>query len=234
MPYRSRSFYKNEEQKVRDYNLFIIVTEGTKREVEYLFPFDIIDRIKVVYVPWTDEDRGSAPNRVLARMDKYIRNEGISTKDNDTLWCVIDVDQWEQESINALAAYCKKVESANLIISNPCFEVWLLYHVLSDLTGVDCSRAQKLKKKLGDLTPGGYDYHDYIPLMPTAITNAKVHDKNPDSGSFMPDVGQTKMYLLAEHLMKCIGIKRWAKFKEDLRGIEVVFKPDGTVQNIKK
>ena len=47
MPYKSRAIYK-EEGKVRDYNLFVIVAEGSKREVEYLMPFDIVDRIKVV------------------------------------------------------------------------------------------------------------------------------------------------------------------------------------------
>ena len=50
MPYKSRGIYK-EEGKVRDYNLFVIVAEGSKREVEYLMPFDIVDRIKVVNIP---------------------------------------------------------------------------------------------------------------------------------------------------------------------------------------
>lgn len=40
MPYKSRGIYK-EEGKVRDYNLFVIVAEGSKREVEYLVPFDM-------------------------------------------------------------------------------------------------------------------------------------------------------------------------------------------------
>ncbi len=50
MPYKSRAIYK-EEGKVRDYNLFVIVAEGSKREVEYLMPFDIVDRIKVLNIP---------------------------------------------------------------------------------------------------------------------------------------------------------------------------------------
>ena len=60
MPYKSRGIYK-EEGKVRDYNLFVIVAEGSKREVEYLMPFDIVDRIKVVNIPQTIEEKGSSP-----------------------------------------------------------------------------------------------------------------------------------------------------------------------------
>ena len=61
MPYKSRGIYK-EEGKVRDYNLFVIVAEGSKREVEYLVPFDIVDRIKVVNIPQTPEEKGSSPS----------------------------------------------------------------------------------------------------------------------------------------------------------------------------
>ena len=56
MPYKSRAIYK-EEGKVRDYNLFVIVAEGSKREVEYLMPFDIVDRIKVLNIPQTTEEK---------------------------------------------------------------------------------------------------------------------------------------------------------------------------------
>ena len=129
MPYKSRGIYK-EEGKVRDYNLFVIVAEGSKREVEYLMPFDIVDRIKVVNIPQTTEDKGSSPDHVQARMERYINDEGLSEADNDTLWCVIDVDRWPQANINSLADFCKKHSCTSLIVSNPCFEAWLLYHKL--------------------------------------------------------------------------------------------------------
>ena len=160
MPYKSRGIYK-EEGKVRDYNLFVIVAEGSKREVEYLMPFDIVDRIKVVNIPQTTEEKGSSPDHVQARMERYINDEGLSEADNDTLWCVIDVDQWPQANIE------------------------------------------------------------------TAIKNARTHDSNPSPMSYMPAVGGTKMYLLAESLMSNIGAPRWEKFLKELPHIDVVFDQNG-------
>ena len=122
MPYKSRGIYK-EEGMVRDYNLFVIVAEGSKREVEYLMPFDIVDRIMVVNIPQTTEEKGSYPDHVQARMERYINDEGLS--------------------------------------------------------GIDCSKSQNLKNALGALNPGGYNYHTYIPLIDTAIKNARTHDSNP-------------------------------------------------------
>ena len=85
MPYKSRGIYK-EEGKVRDYNLFVIVAEGSKREVEYLVPFDIVDRIKVVNIPQTPEEKGSSPDHVQARMERYIQDEGLSESE-ECSWC---------------------------------------------------------------------------------------------------------------------------------------------------
>ena len=226
MPYKSRGIYK-EEGKVRDYNLFVIVAEGSKREVEYLMPFDIVDRIKVVNIPQTTEEKGSSPDHVQARMERYINDEGLSEADNDTLWCVIDVDQWPQANINSLADFCKKHPCTSLIVSNPCFEAWLLYHKLDDLSGIDCSKSQNLKNALGAQNPGGYNYHAYIPLIETAIKNARTHDSNPSPMSYMPAVGGTKMYLLAESLMSNIGAPRWEKFMKELPHIDVVFDENG-------
>jgi len=229
MPYKSRGIYK-EEEKVRDYRLFVIVAEGSKREVQYLLPFDLIDRIKVMNIPQSQDERGSSPDHVKARMEKYIRDNGLSEEDNDTLWCVIDVDKWPQTAINELAAFCKDHPCTSLIVSNPCFEVWLLYHKLEDLGSIDCSKSQNLKAKLDQLNPGGYNYHTYIPLIETAIENAKSHDSNPTSNSYMPKVRETKMYLLAQSLMDCIGTNRWERFLKELPHIDVVFDEDDSAR----
>jgi hypothetical protein len=45
--------------------------------------------------------------------------------------------------------------------------------------------------------------------------------------SYMPAVGGTKMYLLAESLMSNIGAPRWEKFLKELPHIDVVFDQNG-------
>jgi len=230
MPYKKRSLYK-QDGKVRDYNLFVIVTEGSKREVEYLAPFNIIDRIKVICLTQNEENRGSSPDRVQYRMEEYINEVGLSKKDGDSLWCIIDVDKWPVSAINSLADYCRSNECAHIIISNPCFEIWLLYHKFSNVSDchIDVSNAHVLKEFLGRLDPGGYNYHSYIPLMEVATRNSKEQDTNISPNDYIPKVGGTKMYILAEEMLKSIGKRRWSKFIENIKHIDVILNEDGSI-----
>ena len=52
------------QEKVRDYSLLAIVTEGTEREPDYFRLFDGIDRIKVdIIEPETSDDEGISEKR---------------------------------------------------------------------------------------------------------------------------------------------------------------------------
>jgi len=92
------------QEKVRDYSLFAIATEGTEREPDYFRLFDGIDRIKVdIIEPETSDDedasekrKASSPSKVLEKVKAYISKNQLSAEDGDSLWCVIDVDRWPQ------------------------------------------------------------------------------------------------------------------------------------------
>lgn len=211
MGFKVRGYDKNVgQEKTRDYSLFAIACEGTEREPEYFRPFSMIDRIKVDIIENRIGKRDSAPKKVLERVQRYIEEVGLSEKDNDTLWCVIDVDNWPRKQIEELAEYCNNFLNWNIIISNPCFEVWLLYHKLKDLKDIDCSKAQKVKEALHKQEKGGYFYLKYLPLLKDAIVNAKANDSHLKN--YFPDSKETKVYLLAEALMKKIGEPRFNKF----------------------
>ena len=87
------------QEKVRDYSLFAIATEGTEREPDYFRLFDGIDRIKVdIIEPQTSDDedasekrKASSPSKVLEKVKAYITENQLSVDDGDSLWCVIDV-----------------------------------------------------------------------------------------------------------------------------------------------
>jgi len=224
MQHKSKRKYYKDEGKKRDYNLFVIVTEGAKREVQYFLPFDIIDRIKVLAIHPNKDDEGSSPDHVLDRVKGYIGEYGLSELYGDSLWCVIDVDKWPIKNIEELAEYCKNRPATNLTISNPCIEVWLLLHKFADLSNFDCSKPDNLKNALGAIPPAGYNYHKYIPLMPDAILNARNIDVEE---GYMPALGTTKVYLLAEALMKHITPAAWSKFLQQLPHIDVVFDDRG-------
>lgn len=211
MGFKVRGYNKEPNMdKTRDYSLFAIACEGTEREPEYFRPFNGIDRIKVDIIENESGHRDSAPKKILERVKSYIEEVGLSEKDNDTLWCVIDVDRWPREQIEELADFCNQSPYCNLLISNPCFEIWLLYHKLQSLEKVDCSKSQKVKEALHELEKGGYYYLNYLPLMQDAIRNSECNDSNPKY--YYPNIKETKVYILGKSLMEKMGKVRFEKF----------------------
>ena len=136
MPYKRRSYYRHEEAKARDYSLFVIACKGTKTEPSYFAPFDNFERIRVRILE--HEQTESAPSHVLASAKKYMTEEGLNAEDGDTLWCVIDVDKWPIDMIKEFGSFCINTPGCHIAISNPFFEVWLLYHKLTDLKDIRC------------------------------------------------------------------------------------------------
>lgn len=210
------------QEKVRDYSLFAIAAEGTVREPEYFQPFDGIERIKVdIIKPELEEDEngwqrgpGSSPSQVLKRVKDYIDKYQLSEGNGDSLWCVIDVDRWPQEQIEELHAFCNQKQNRHLVISNPCIEIWLLYHKMTDLTGLGICEAKDAKRALGEID-GGYYYVKYLPLMLDAVENAKRADKHPQK--YMPELLETKVYHLASALYLRMGKARFEKFVASLQ-----------------
>ncbi len=227
MGFKIRGYTRDVPQdKVRDYSLFAIATEGTEREPDYFKLFDGIDRIKVDIIEpdLSDEENGqekrkaSSPSKVLEKVKAYIAENQLSADDGDSLWCVIDVDRWPQEQIEELHAFCTQKDNWHLVISNPCIEIWLLYHKLADLTGLSIQTAKDAKQALDKIDKGGYYYIKYLPLMPDAIKNAQHADTNPDG--YMPEKLQTKVYQLSKALYERMGKVRFEKFVASLPNIE--------------
>ncbi|SFD28487.1 RloB-like protein [Streptomyces aidingensis] len=63
-----------------------------------------------------------SPSQVVRHAAK---RRASSSGDYDQTWCVVDVDEYRDlEHATALA----REENVELVVSNPCFEVWLLLH----------------------------------------------------------------------------------------------------------
>ncbi len=227
MGFKVRGYTRDVPQdKVRDYSLFAIATEGTEREPDYFRLFDGIDRIKVdIIEPETLDDeessekrKASSPSKVLEKVKAYISKNQLSAENGDSLWCVIDVDRWPQDQIEELHAFCAQKDNWHLAISNPCIEIWLLYHKRTDLTDLGILTAKDAKQALDKIEKGGYYYIKYLPLMLKAIENASNADSNPNG--YMPELLQTKVYQLGRALYERMGKVRFEKFVISLPGIE--------------
>lgn len=226
MGFKIRGYSRNvPQEKVRDYSLFAIACEGSEREPDYFRLFDGIDNIKVdIIEPKNTEGdnqqyrRGSSPSQVLDRVKEYINENQLSPDFGDTLWCVIDVDRWPQEQIEELHAFCEQKDNWHIVISNPCIEIWLLYHKKANLTDLNIKTAWDAKQALDKIEKGGYYYIKYLPLMLDAIKNAQNADTTPDK--YMPKLLETKVYKLGNALYERMGKVRFEEFVASLSKIE--------------
>lgn len=191
---------------VRDYKLFAIACEGGKREPGYFNTFQYLSRkikVDVIENYVTDNemlrkhDNNSAPKWILDRAVRYIEKNDL--KDEDDLWFVIDKDRWTDSQIRELALFCQDFPNWHLVISNPCFEVWLYFHKKIDIKSSKSVSCNDFKREISAFEKGGYNALKFIPLFQDAILNARANDS--DVNHFMPKVKETKVYLLGETIV---------------------------------
>ena len=198
MPRKNRAYKKGEPH--RDARLFVIVAEGEREDGYFRFFNERNQRIQIKIA--AREENKSAPNFFLERVEKMIADGIWSPKDDDLLWFVLDVDKWKREEIENLKTACDSEENWDIAISNPCFEVWLIFHVQSEISNKELS-CQELKTFLHQASGGGFEINRFAFNLQTAVENGKAADTNPTG--YYPDVMQTKVYLLGEQLLQLLG-----------------------------
>lgn len=209
--YKKRG-YKRETpvELVRDYKLFAIVCEGSEREPSYFNVFrylssriavDVIEDIVSDEEIKVAQSKKSAPKWLLNRALIYIEKEGLN--DEDDLWFVMDVDKWPKKQLRDIALLCEENANWHIVLSNPCFEVWLYFHKRADISVSTSKSSQNFKTEIATLEKGGYHSYSFVPQLPVAIENAKMADSDPNH--FMPGFKETKVYQLGEAIMQVIG-----------------------------
>lgn len=218
MGYKKRGYQRDvPAELVRDYKLFAIVCEGSKREPQYFNVFQYLStkiKVDIIEQHVTDNElfsiheSKSSPKWVLDRAISYISKNDL--KDEDELWFVIDVDRWSHEQIRALYYYCEQYKNWNLVISNPCFEVWLYFHKKETIENPELLTCKDFKTAISLLDKGGYYYLNFILDIKQAIHNSKKADS--DSKHFFPNANETKVYLLGEALIAAVSTNDFDKF----------------------
>ena len=185
---KRRSFLR--KTGFRDSQLIGIACEGSVTEKKYFETFsDLImtnpSRVYIKVIERDAKDSGlSAPKYVISSIDEY-RKEN-SFKATDEFWAVIDYDRWTVSSLSAAAKLASQ-KGYRFVVSRPCFEVWLILHLLSahDLTAAEielfmhegCSAVEaKIREVKGQYSKNLNDASDYIMRYKDAIRNAKELD----------------------------------------------------------
>ena len=209
---RKKRGYKRDVELVRDYKLFAIACEGGKREPDYFKVFRFVSNriaVDVIEDVVSEEEilsissNKSAPKWVLDRAIKYIEKEGLS--DEDDLWFVMDIDRWSNEQLREIASYCEKFPNWHIVLSNPCFEVWLYFHKKADIGKSLSSSCNDFKNEISTFEKGGYHPLKFIPNFIEAINNAKAADN--DKNHFLPKAKVSKVYQLGEAIINVISKK---------------------------
>ena len=185
----------------RDAKVFYIFCEGRCREADYFKYFEAIDsRIKLEIIA-PDEVENNSPEGLYVKACKFIvrTNENPSPKydlaDVDEVWFVIDTDNWK-DKIDNLRSDCRKYRRWFVAQSNPCFEVWLYYHIYETAPIFpDMNISAKWKPYVNEVIQGGFDSRVHPVFVENAIRHAR---KNYGEKEGQISVASTEVYKLAE------------------------------------
>lgn len=226
----SLEYTKHEGKK--DSSLFIIISGGEEKEKKYfklIQKFKIFPRIRIDFICSTERHPkgGLAPKIMYGEAIKIKASlKDSSLKETpDTIALISDVDHYMDDLIE-LKSLCDK-ENLKLIISNPCFEIWLYYGVKDckpidfpfpdSPTKISCS----FKTYLDEIEKGGVDPTKAIFNIESATLNAKTNFEI--CGKCIPMLFSTNMFELSELLLPLIN-KELQKQREAIHEKNLLYK----------
>ncbi|MBQ7701512.1 MAG: RloB domain-containing protein [Candidatus Methanomethylophilaceae archaeon] len=113
-------------------NVFILV-EGKTEEI-------YINHLKVRgsnYSLHVERFNGNQPMKMVKRCIARFKEKGMSKKDGDLAFCVLDVDDNTVDELIDANDYAVR-HGVRMIISNPCFEVFFLLHYVEKVQMKTC------------------------------------------------------------------------------------------------
>jgi hypothetical protein len=176
--------------------LFVIAVEGSVTEPDYFKLFQ--NNEPIVHVKCLTSLKGSSPQQVLRRITDHLKGEKL--RNTDEAWLVVDKDNWTEMQLNELFHWSKQSENYGFALSNPKFELWLLFHY-DDGKGVNSSRrcSDRLKKYLPNYDKGIDVRNIRSEMIDAAIIRAKTKDMPPCLD--WPHKTGTTVYRLVERLL---------------------------------
>ena len=135
----------------RDSKLIIIAAEGENTERIYFSGIKDFYENARVHVEVLPRISSSDPLRVMEELNLF-KTEYKLRKNLDQLWLVIDVDRWGDKKLSKVSRLCAQ-KGYSLAVSNPAFEIWLLFHIQSLDCYTDKEKTELLQnKKTGNRT----------------------------------------------------------------------------------
>ena len=107
--------------------LILIAAEG-RNKTEKLYFHELFQNNKDYRVRFTSSTE-TDPVGIVASAVQYIQSEELDLKNGDLAFCAVDTDTdiSKQGQINQARKLAEK-NGVELLLSNPCFEIWFLQH----------------------------------------------------------------------------------------------------------
>ena len=215
---RRRDYGKKAPSK--DAHKMYIVSEGSATEPNYFGFFkELSSNLEIITIPSDDGRTDPVKLKQQAEMlflgdkPKYIPD----FLQGDTIWFVIDTDTWEEEGkIHFLRSFCleqneevaqnphleRRYSAWNIAQSNPCFEIWLYYHLYEQKPkNTDVEACASFKEYVDQLFSGGFNSGKDPVRIADAIRNSEMNYICQDGtlGRYCTDV-----YLLGKEIYKFV------------------------------
>lgn len=137
--------------------IYALILEG-RNKTEKLY-FNHFNTRQAPYILKLISAEDTDPMRMAAKADYVYKDFDMSKDNGDEVFCLIDVDL-SNERYGQIVAAKKKYKNVSFILSNPCFEVWLLYYFTENPRVV--SSSQKVKDELRKFVPNYTENIDIV------------------------------------------------------------------------
>ena len=206
----------------REAKSIFIFCEGAKREFDYFEYFKELDSRINIEVYKLHPHENNSPLGLLNIAEKCMiksddnPNPKYSFIDGDEVWIVLDTDKDKELSresqIEVIQKKCGELTNWNLAQSNPCFEVWLYYHLHTDKPNFAKSEiCAEWKQLVNGLIKGGFDSRRHPIYIMSASKNAA---QNFIVIEGKLDVGSTEVFNLANSIIPLVSSKLEKVLKE--------------------
>lgn len=200
----SKGVGKRGQQTRKRNPIVLFAAEGdNKTESIFLQNFQGKDRPRILQTFGNRTD----PVKMMKQLIKEAREKGLSVRDGDRAYCIIDTDTDKGKQSRIDAACRMETDLVKVISSSPCFEEWFLCHYRWS-TGYQTSSAavDELKERCPGYRKNSNIYPLIKGLQDAAITNAKrLEQFHRDQGRSEHSVDSnpsSEMYKVIEFLTK--------------------------------
>ncbi len=185
----------------RDSKLFIIATEGAETEIQYFEGLrEELHNPKIhVEILIRKDPSLSAPEYVIKELNQFKKKYSIHK--DDELWMVIDYDRWGIPKLSQINTLCRQ-KKYFIAVSNPKFELWLLYHFVADsrIREEDTLEVQ-IREVLGSFNSSNIDFDRFKDHIQAAVKNAEL----VDDGNDWPNNRGTHVFKLVDKILNVIS-----------------------------